>query len=102
VRTPSPAFLHEFLSSYYFSGLDVYITIYLLLLSNFFLISTALLLLSFDIISALIMMKVISNSSVTILIEFTGNARPFVIGFGTGVITHIIVNTIVPPDEMMV
>ncbi|MDQ6865897.1 MAG: hypothetical protein M3044_18970 [Thermoproteota archaeon] len=41
------------------------------------------------------MMKAISNSSVTILIEFTGNARPFVIGFGTGVITRIIIDTIV-------
>jgi hypothetical protein len=54
------------------TGLDVYITIYLSLL---------LLLISFDNMITLIMMKVISNSSVTILVEFTGNTRPFVIGF---------------------
>ncbi len=42
-------------------------------------------------------MKAISNSSVTILIEFIGNALPFVIGFGTRVKIHRIINTIVPP-----
>ncbi|MFZ0894338.1 MAG: hypothetical protein WAZ77_07525, partial [Candidatus Nitrosopolaris sp.] len=48
-------------------------------------------------IIAVIMMKAISNSSVTILIEFIGNALPFVIGFGTRVKIHRIINTIVPP-----
>ncbi len=61
------------------------------------LISDALLLLSFNIIIAVIMMKAISNSSVTILREFIGNALPFVIGFGTLVITQMMINTIVPP-----
>ena len=64
------------------------------------LISGALLVLSFDIIIAVIMMKPISNNSVTILIELIDNALPFVIGFETRVITHIIINTIVPPRPM--
>ena len=63
------------------------------------LISGALLLLSFDIIIiiAVIVMKANSNNSVTILIEFIGNALPCVIGFGTRVIPQITTNTIVPP-----
>jgi hypothetical protein len=43
------------------------------------------------------MMKAISNSSVTILIELIDNALPFVIGFGTLVTTYIMIKTMVPP-----